>query len=279
MIEAPILVRDLTDAQFEKVRALVFEFAGIHLAITKRQLALNRLARKVVEHQFDSFDSYLNALRSSQTLRQDFVNAMTTNVTSFFRERHHFTELGRRINLQCPSNLRVWSAGCSSGEEPLSILMTVLETIPNTLALNRPFVLATDIDTTILQRAKQGVYSDASLEVVDAGLQQKYFSRADEKNYKVKSQFQSFIQYQELNLSSALWSIPSHFTTQPFQYIFCRNVMIYFSADVQRKLLVRFHKYLEPGGLLFAGHSEMLLHSEDLFESLGQTVFRSRVKK
>lgn len=279
MIDMPVLARELTNAQFEQIRKLVFELAGIHLASTKKQLALNRLARKVTEHQFDSFDAYLAALTTSKALKQDFVNALTTNVTAFFRERHHFTELSRRLKLHCPANLRVWSAGCSSGEEPLSILMTILESSPKASPANRPIVLATDIDTAILQRAKQAVYAQTNLEPVEEAVRLKYFSRTANSQYHFKAQFQSLIQYQDFNLSAPVWALPPNFSGQQFQYIFCRNVMIYFSAEVQRKLLIQLHKHLEPGGLLFAGHSEMLLHSEDLFESLGQTVFRARVNK
>jgi chemotaxis protein methyltransferase CheR len=272
----------LTNAQFEKVRSLIARYAGINISISKQQMVFNRLLRQLRLTGIDSFDQYLAQVEQSFDVRQTFVDALTTNVTSFNREQHHFQSLlewsitqansGRRL-----ADVRGWSAGCSSGEEPTNILMALLEGFSQQAVPSSPIVVATDIDTQVLAKARLGIYSNEQIASFPVVTRERYFSKQGVNESQFKSYYRSLIEYQYLNLNAPVWQLPHLLKPSSLQFVFCRNVMIYFSTDVQRKLLERIHDVLEPGGLLFAGHSEMLLHSEDLFESLGRTCFRARM--
>ncbi len=271
----------LTNDQFEKVRSLIASYAGINISMSKQQMVFNRLLRQLRVTGLDSFEQYLEQVEQSFDVRQTFVDALTTNVTSFNREQHHFQSLlewsikqaalGRRL-----ADVRGWSAGCSSGEEPTNILMTVLEGFEQHTVPSSPIILATDIDTQVLARARLGIYPNEQMAPFSIASRERFFSKQGPTESQFKSYYRSLIEYQYLNLNAPVWQLPRMLKPRSLQFVFCRNVMIYFSADVQRKLLRRFHEVLEPGGLLFAGHSEMLLHSDDLFESLGRTSFRAR---
>lgn len=271
----------LTNDQFEKVRSLIASYAGINITISKQQMVFNRLLRQLRVTGMDSFEQYLEQVEQSFDVRQTFVDALTTNVTSFNREQHHFQSLlewsikqaalGRRL-----ADLRGWSAGCSSGEEPTNIVMTLLEGFSQHAVPSSPIILATDIDTQVLARARLGIYPNEQMAPFSVASRERFFSKQGPTESQFKSYYRSLIEYQYLNLNAPVWQLPRGLKPRSLQFVFCRNVMIYFSADVQRKLLRRIHEMLEPGGLLFAGHSEMLLHSDDLFESLGRTSFRAR---
>jgi chemotaxis protein methyltransferase CheR len=271
----------LTNDQFEKVRSLIASYAGINIAISKQQMVFNRLLRQLRVTGMDSFEQYLEQVEQSFDVRQTFVDALTTNVTSFNREQHHFQSLlewslkeaglGRRL-----ADVKGWSAGCSSGEEPTNILMTLLEGFAQHIVPASPIILATDIDTQVLARARLGIYPNEQVAPFSVASRERFFSKQGRTEYQFKSYYRSLIEYQYLNLNAPVWQLPRMLKPRSLQFVFCRNVMIYFSPEVQRKLLRRIHEVLEPGGLLFAGHSEMLLHSDDLFESLGRTSFRAR---
>jgi chemotaxis protein methyltransferase CheR len=274
----------LSDLQFAKVRQLIREYAGIAMAPTKLQMASNRLGRHLKLLQISDFDSYLNAVRTDLTARQGFIDCLTTNVTAFFREVHHFHVLSHHLTKlkaqgRTATQFRGWSAGCSSGEEPISILMTLLDafgTLPSSsLAIGSPLLLASDIDSATLAKARQARYSAEAMSAVPGEKRFRYFDALADGSFQLKSSFSSLMQYEHLNLNSASLNLPHQFAGG-LDFIFCRNVMIYFPAEVQRQLLLKFNKLLKPEGLLFVGHSEMLLHSDDLFESLGRTVFRVR---
>jgi chemotaxis protein methyltransferase CheR len=271
----------LTNDQFEKVRSLIASYAGINIAISKQQMVFNRLLRQLRVTGMDSFEQYLEQVEQSFDVRQTFVDALTTNVTSFNREQHHFQSLLEWSIKQAGLGLRLadvrgWSAGCSSGEEPTNIVMTLLEGFAQHAVPTSPIILATDIDTQVLARARLGIYPNEQIAPFSIASRERFFSKQGPTESQFKSYYRSLIEYQYLNLNAPVWQLPRMLKPRSLQFVFCRNVMIYFSAEVQRKLLRRIHEVLEPGGLLFAGHSEMLLHSDDLFESLGRTSFRAR---
>jgi chemotaxis protein methyltransferase CheR len=282
MTSTVLTVPTLTNAQFETVRLLIANYAGINIAISKQQMVFNRLLRQLRITGIDSFEQYLEQVERSFDIRQTFVDALTTNVTSFNREQHHFqslldwsvkqANLGRRL-----SEVRGWSAGCSSGEEPTNILMTLLEGFAQQTMPTSPILLATDIDTQVLAKARLGIYPNEQLTPLSIASRERFFSKQGPSESQFKSYYRSLIEYRYLNLNAPVWQLPRLLKPRSLQFVFCRNVMIYFTTDVQRKLLKKIHEVLEPGGLLFAGHSEMLLHSDDLFESLGRTSFRARV--
>jgi chemotaxis protein methyltransferase CheR len=271
----------LTDVQFDRVRSLIARYAGINISVGKQQMVFNRLLRQLRLTGIDSFEQYLEKVEQSFDVRQTFVDALTTNVTSFNREQHHFQSLldwslkqassGRRL-----ADVRGWSAGCSSGEEPTNIVMTLLEGFAQQSVPAAPIVLATDIDTQVLAKARLGIYANEQVASFSTATRERFFSKQGANECQFKSYYRNLIEYQYLNLNAPVWQLPRMLKPRTLQFVFCRNVMIYFSVDVQRKLLERIHEVLEPGGLLFAGHSEMLLHSDDLFESLGRTSFRAR---
>jgi chemotaxis protein methyltransferase CheR len=271
----------LTNDQFEKVRSLIASYAGINIAMSKQQMVFNRLLRQLRVTGMDSFEQYLEQVEQSFDVRQTFVDALTTNVTSFNREQHHFQSLLEWSIKQAGLGLRLadvrgWSAGCSSGEEPTNIVMTLLEGFAQHAVPSLPIILATDIDTQVLARARLGIYPNEQMAPFSVASRERFFSKQGPTESQFKSYYRSLIEYQYLNLNAPVWQLPRMLKPRSLQFVFCRNVMIYFSAEVQRKLLRRIHEVLEPGGLLFAGHSEMLLHSDDLFESLGRTSFRAR---
>ena len=262
-------------AQFEQVRALIYGRAGIALSDAKQQMAFNRLVRRLRALQIVEFSSYLTLLDDQRHAEWPFfVNALTTNVTSFFREAHHFERL--KTHLQATgklSNALLWSAGCATGEEPYTLALCLAEVA----GLDARFrILATDIDSEALAKAKAAHYGEASVGAVgtmSAPLKKLGFDTA-QGAWMVRPALAAHVSFSELNLVAAQW--PHAFANGGFDAIFCRNVMIYFDQATQRKLLTRFAAALAPGGLLFAGHAEMLFHSPDLFESLGQTIYRVR---
>ena len=276
----------LGEQDFARVQSLIFDYAGITLAAGKKQLAENRLSRQLRLTTFTDFSTYLTAVVKDPVLKQGFISALTTNVTSFYREAHHFEMLVstlRRFVTRENSTYapRIWSAGCSTGEEAISILFTVLDSLSEAqasylLLKGQAMVLATDIDTAVLATAGNAIYSSAQVKSLPAKWLARAFEKIDESNYKLRPEFKSLIKFHPINLNAPHWIFPSNFGNTRFDAIFCRNVMIYFNAVVQRKLLLKFLPYLHSNSLFFSGHSEMLLHSSDLFESLGCTAYRPK---
>jgi chemotaxis protein methyltransferase CheR len=276
----------LTDSTFATIQTMLSAHAGIELKESKRQMVINRLTKSMRETHCASIEAYLE-IAKSQSKPQDFINALTTNVTSFNREAHHFDSLKKHLrsnfthsaltrNLQLP--FKIWSAGCSTGQEPYSILMSLLESDFITVDEQRgalkqaPLIYATDIDTRALAIARQGIYDEVLIKDLSPSTTQRFFDRLDDKRLQVKPIWRNLIDFSQLNLSEK--TIVPKMTG--FDAIFCRNVMIYFNSDLQKKLVHFFATSLKPQGLLFAGHSEMLLHSESLLRPLGKTVYQLR---
>ncbi|MGE5115635.1 MAG: CheR family methyltransferase [Betaproteobacteria bacterium] len=261
-----------TPRDFERVRALIHRHAGIALGPAKRHMAYSRLARRLRALALPDFAAYLDRLESKPANDpewQEFVNALTTNLTAFFRESHHFPILARHLAERAEGRPpRLWCCAASTGEEPYSIAITALETRGDAA----PAILATDIDTRVLAAAREGVYREEAIAGLGTDLQRRWFLRGRRANaglVRVRAELRARVEFRPLNLADEHWPLEGRFDA-----IFCRNVMIYFDRPTQARLLRRLAERLEPGGLLFAGHSESLGHARELFEPLGRTVYR-----
>lgn len=262
-----------TDADFSRVQALIYQRAGINLHEGKHAMVYSRLSRRLRETGHTSFHDYLGWLETHDGSEwQEFVNALTTNLTAFFREQHHFEIFASHLRSRpAGTPWRVWCNAASTGEEPYSIVMTALET----LGANAPFKLtASDIDSRVLATAAQGVYRLDSLKGLSPERLQRFFLRGKGGNaglVRAKSELGKAIDFISVNLIRDDWPF-----REPFDVVFCRNVMIYFDAPTQRKVLERIHRVLKPGGMLFVGHAENFSESRDLFTLRGKTVYERR---
>lgn len=262
-----------TDADFDRVQAMIYKRAGISLHDGKHAMVYSRLSRRLRETGYQSFREYLGWLEASESPEwQEFVNALTTNLTSFFREHHHFEVFADRLKSKPPATpWSVWCSAASTGEEPYSIVMTTLEALGNHPNLS---LVASDIDSKVLASAARGVYRVDGLKGIDAGRMQRFFLRGKGVNdgmVRVKPELSQFIEFLMVNLIRDDWPF-----RDPFDIVFCRNVMIYFDAPTQRKVLERIHRVMKPGGLLFVGHAENFSDSRDLFVLKGKTVYERR---
>ncbi len=268
-----------TDRDFEFLRNIVTSHTGITLGANKRQLVYGRLVRRLRALGLATFEQYCAHVdRNFDQELSELVNAITTNLTSFFRERHHFEHLATvalaDIQARDAANrrLRIWSAGCSSGEEPYSIAMTVAET----LGANPPSwdarILATDIDSQVLARAATGVYAEDRIEGLAPARVRRWFRRGGGANtgkVKVDAALQAQIAFRRLNLMDDTWPMRG-----PFDAIFCRNVVIYFDKPTQRRLSDRYADLLAPQGFLYIGHSESLHGVNERFKLIGRTIYQ-----
>lgn len=260
-----------TPADFECVRKLIHKHAGISLSDAKQDMVYSRLARRLRETRLKSFGDYLALLeRGDKTEWEKFVNSLTTNLTSFFREPHHFPILAEHLKkLQGRSPIRIWCCAASTGEEPYSIAMTVVETFNS---FNVPVtIMASDLDTSVLASAAKGVYPLDRVERISRERLSRFFvkgSGAQEGLFTVRPELRRLISFQRLNLLEPNWTVRA-----PLDALFCRNVMIYFDKPTQFRILSRFAPLMSDTGLLFAGHSESFLHAADLFRSQGKTVY------
>jgi len=259
-------------ADFERVRQLIYQRAGISLHDGKRAMVYSRLSRRLRESRHRGFREYLQALESAtgpaaDAEWQEFVNSLTTNLTSFFREDHHFQMLAEQLRGLNGRTPRIWCSAASTGEEPYSIAMVVAETLG---ANSGARLVASDIDTNVLATARQGVYSAESRGLSPERLR-RHFMRGTGANagrIRVKQDLMRMIEFRPFNLMSNDWSLG-----EPFDLIFCRNVMIYFDHATQRRVLERMHRVLKPQGVLYVGHSENFTDSRDLFRLRGKTVY------
>jgi chemotaxis protein methyltransferase CheR len=256
---------------FERVRKLIYQHAGISLSPVKQDMVYSRLARRLRATGKSSFAEYLDALeKNGGDEWERFVNSLTTNLTSFFREPHHFpifAEHLRKIGAKRP--IRVWCSAASTGEEPYSIAITVMETFGSNAS--HVTIMASDLDTNVLAAAQKGVYPIERVEKLSPERLRKFFLRgtgAQEGYVSIRPELKKMIEFQRINLLDANYSVKG-----PLDVIFCRNVMIYFDKPTQYKILSRFAPMMQSDGLMFAGHSESFLHAADLFKSQGKTVY------
>ena len=261
---------DFTKSDFERVRALIYQRAGISLAESKQEMVYSRIARRLRATGLTSFSTYLNELEAGRLGEEweSFVNALTTNLTSFFRESHHFPLLAEQVRgLKGP--ITIWCSAASTGEEPYSIAMTVCEAF-NTLTPPVQ-IIATDIDTNVLATGERGVYGMERLDKMSAERMKRFFLRgkgAQDGMVRVRPELRQLITFKPLNLLGDNWPLQGQ-----FDVIFCRNVMIYFDKATQRKILARFVPLMKPHALLFAGHSENFLYVSDALKLRGKTVY------
>ena len=257
---------------FERVRQLIYQRAGISLHAGKQAMVYSRLSRRLRETGHRSFGEYLlwlesHAGASGEAEWQEFINCLTTNLTSFFREDHHFTALAGDLKARQGRPLRIWCSAASTGEEPYSIAMTVAEALGDGASAR---ILASDIDTKVLATAQRGVYP-ADSRGLSAERLQRHFLRGKGANagfIRVKPELARLIEFRPFNLMSRDWGLG-----EPFDIIFCRNVMIYFDAPTQRQVLQQMHRVMRPGGLLYVGHSENFTEARDLFRLRGKTIY------
>ena len=261
-----------TNADFARVQALIYQRAGISLHDGKHAMVYSRLSRRLRDTGHTSFHDYLCWLETHDGPEwQEFVNALTTNLTAFFREQHHFEIFASHLRSRPSANWRVWCNAASTGEEPYSIVITALEA----LGANASFKLtASDIDSRVLATAAQGVYRLDSVKGLSPERLQKFFLKGKGGNagmVRAKPELRRAIDFMSVNLIRDDWPFK-----EPFDVVFCRNVMIYFDAPTQRRVLERIHRVLTPGGMLFVGHAENFSESKDLFTLRGKTVYERR---
>ena len=267
---------EFTDRDFVFLRDVVMEHSGITLGEQKRQLVYGRLTRRLRQLGMRSFADYCGHVeRHLEEELGELINAITTNLTSFFRENHHFEHLAAHALPDIMKRnagarrLRLWSSASSTGEEPYSIAMTVAETLGSSSWDAR--ILATDIDSQVIAKAQTGVYADERITDIPTARQRRWFRRgtgANSSKVKVNEDLQALIAFRQLNLLKD-WPMRG-----PFDIIFCRNVVIYFDKDTQRRLFDRFAGILVPNGYLYVGHSESLHQISDRFKLIGKTIYQ-----
>jgi chemotaxis protein methyltransferase CheR len=263
---------DFTSRDFERVRKMLYDRVGISLSPIKQDMVYSRLARRLRATGIRSFEAYLAHLeRGDEAEMEAFTNALTTNLTAFFREEHHFPALAEHVRryMGKGNTINLWCSASSTGEEPYSMAMTMVDLFGSYTPPVK--ILATDIDTNVLKKGEAGVYPLDRLEKLPKDMLKRFFlkgSGAQEGYARVRQELRDMITFRQINLLDESWPMRG-----PFEAIFCRNVMIYFDKQTQRKILEKFVPLMRPDGLLFAGHSESFYHTADIFRSRGKTVY------
>jgi len=266
---------NLTDADFAAIADMAMHDFGLHLTIAKRELVYSRLLKRLNLLGFQQFRDYCRHVQTPEGAeeRQAMLSALTTNVTHFFREGHHFTLLREKVlpplieAARRGSKLRIWSAACSAGQEPYSLAFTLLDLCPEAARLNIR-ILATDVDPQILQRAQAGLYPVEELKAIPEAAR-RHVESPDGETFGIGAKARALVTFGNLNLIEA-WPIKG-----PFDLIFCRNVAIYFDKPTQSRLWARLADLLNPGGYLCIGHSERVAGpAEQLLRPAGVTVYR-----
>lgn len=263
-----------TPRDFKYIRELVAQQTGIALSEAKTHLVYSRLSRRLRSLNISSFAQYCDYLKSNSAEELvHFVNALTTNLTAFFRENHHFEFLARNLLPTLYANksekcLRIWSAGCSTGEEPYSLAIVLREALPS-FANWDVKILATDLDSNVVAKASEGIYEDYAVEGISPQRMKRFFQKnRHTKQVKVKPEVRELITFKQLNLMNQ-WPMKG-----PFDFIFCRNVVIYFKKETQIKLFQRFANMTANKGYLFIGHSETLFQISAQYDLIGNTIYQ-----
>lgn len=262
---------EFTQDNFERISELIYQHAGISLKPSKQHMVYSRLARRLRVNGLESFNDYLALLENGNEAEWEaFVNSLTTNLTSFFREPHHFPLLAEHMEKQRGEHpISLWCAAASTGEEPYSMAMTVVDTFGS---FNAPVtIVASDVDTNVLAKAQAGIYPAERIEKLPDATVKRFFLRgtgAQSGYVRVRPELRAMVDFRPLNLLSQEWSVKG-----PLDAIFCRNVMIYFDKETQLKILQRFAPLMRPDGLLFAGHSESFHNATQVFRLRGKTVY------
>lgn len=272
-MEVDLMTVELTSSQFKRISEMVYRLSGINLPAGKEGLVKTRLTKRLRALGLSRFTQYIDYVERDATGAEltTMLDLLTTNKTSFFRESAHFDFLRAQLPLMRQARggqLRIWSAGCSSGEEPYTLAIVLMETWPDSARMDVR-ILATDISTRILSRAREAIYAPDQLTEMPAGAARKYFRPvdADSARLQVNPEVRALVRFAHLNLMDA-WPMKG-----PFDAIFCRNVMIYFDKPTQRALVQRYWDLLEPGGYLFVGHSESLTATGSSFRYVQPAVY------
>ncbi len=261
---------------FKYISDVIADRTGIVLSEAKHDMVYSRLARRLRQLKFTEFSQYLSLIKSGDESEiLEFTNAITTNLTSFFREKHHFEYLRNKVlpelkKTKTDRRIRVWSAGCSSGEEPYSIAMTIRDVFPRLDGWDIK-ILATDLDTNMVQRASDGIYTEERVAGLDKAHSKKWVKRGKgehEGDIRMSKELRDMITFKQLNLMDD-WPISG-----PFDFMFCRNVVIYFNKETQRELFDRYADLVDEQGHLFIGHSESLHKVCQRFDLIGQTIYQ-----
>lgn len=271
---APLRSFDFSDADFQRLQKMIFDLAGITLNDNKKPMAYGRLTKRLRQLGHETFKQYLDYVETSGAEETErFINAMTTNLTYFFREAHHFSILADHLLSLSPREpLTLWSSACSTGEEPYSMAMAVIEAF----GTDKPpiKIIASDLDSEVLETAANGVYPLEKVQSLSPARLKAFFLRgagAQAGFARIRPQVRQLVEFRQINLNDATWGIED---AAPLAAIFCRNVMIYFSKETQTRILDRFAPLLRRDGLLFAGHSENFFYNaRDRFRIRGKTVY------
>lgn len=266
----------MTDQEFDDIRRMIYSYSGIVIGPEKRSMIRARLQKRLIARGLASLQDYLCLVQGHEgaSEREQFISSLTTNVTSFFREAHHFSLLTGQVLADTPAppaRIHIWSAGCSSGQEPYSIALSILGQRPDLAA--RTKILATDIDSRILARARAAIYPRAELSAARPDLVERYCHQPagdpDPDRLQLGEEPRAMVEFRQLNLNGA-WHLPER-----FDVIFCRNVAIYFDQNGQHHLWRRFHGALRPGGWLLVGHSERVpAEMHDILRPGGMTAYQ-----
>jgi len=262
-----------TADDFKRISSLMYQRAGVCLPPNKAEMVYNRLSKRLRALELTTFSAYLEHLANSESSEwSHFIGVLTTHLTSFFREEHHFPILAEQAGKKAGSGrVKLWSCAASTGEEPYSMAIAMAEQFGT---LYPPVdILATDVDSGVLETALRGVYPIENIKSLSGRVVKRYFLKGDGSNkgfVRVRPELQKMITFRLLNLPAPVWPL-----TVQYDAIFCRNVLIYFDRPTQKRVLKHCQRHLAPDGLFFAGHSENLNHVADLFDPCGKTVYRS----
>ena len=273
---------DLTDAEFNEIRAIIYSRFGISLGEQKRSLVLGRLRKLTQQKGFSSFAELVSFVKSDSSgdSMQEMIDRISTNHTYFFRESQHFDLLSRKVLpelvgqlRQSRSNdLRVWCAASSTGEEPYSIAMTMMDFLGHEYGSWKAGLLATDVSSRVIATATRGVYSTSQVSNITETHRKRYMQQLDEENWQFRPEIRKEITFRRFNLMNPVFPFK-----RPFHIVFCRNVMIYFDIPTRNELIEKIYHITAPGGYLFVGHSESIRSSDCPFEYVQPAVFRKRI--
>ncbi|MEY3879228.1 MAG: chemotaxis protein methyltransferase [Pseudomonadota bacterium] len=262
---------EFTETDFQAIRQLIYTYAGISLSNTKKAMVYSRVGRRLRANDFIRFCDYLDFLKAGDKVEwQAFVNGLTTNLTSFFREKHHFPILAEHVHSIGHNHpIKLWCCAASTGEEAYTMAMTMVDVFGSYTPPVR--ILATDLNTQVLKTAADGIYPMERVENLSTDVLQRFFLKGTGNNagcVQVRQELRDMISFQQLNLLDENWPIHS-----PFDAVFCRNVMIYFDKPTQHKVLQKIVPVMRRDALFFAGHSENFHHAQELFSLRGNTVY------
>lgn len=271
----------LSDFEFRKIRNIVYNTTGINLIASKRALVVSRLARRLRQLNFDSFLPYISRLESDADEVLLMINRITTNLTKFYREKSQFEILKNEIlpvimehkKLKGENWLRIWSAGCSTGEEVYTILFEIAAAFNGRIPMNLDLkILGSDIDTNVLTKAASACYSTDEIAELPAIAKEKYLDKRGDNQFQIKEQWRKYVLFKRINLVSDTFAFK-----QKLDVIFCRNVVIYFDKKTREELYRKFHSVLNEPGFFFSGHSENLFKYSDVFKFLEKSIYKKVV--